>query len=73
MVRMINVVTMTEMYVAEDRVDEYKAMGHKVATGSLVSEMAKMAAEPIPEKENPVEATTKKLKKTISKTARKKA
>lgn len=31
MVKMINVMTGTEMYVAEDRVEAYKAHGHKLA------------------------------------------
>lgn len=31
MVRFINKFTGTEMYVAEDRVEEYKAAGHKLA------------------------------------------
>ena len=34
MVRMINGRTGTEMQVAEDRVEEYKAAGHKLATSS---------------------------------------
>lgn len=31
MVRMINALTGTDMWVAENRVDEYKAAGHKLA------------------------------------------
>lgn len=31
MVKMINWYTGSEMYVAEDRVEEYKAAGHKIA------------------------------------------
>lgn len=34
MVRMINGFTKTEMWVADDRVDEYKAAGHTLAAES---------------------------------------
>ena len=34
MVEMVNAVTGTQMWVADDRVDEYKAAGHKLAAVS---------------------------------------
>lgn len=34
MIRMINKLTNTEMWVAENRVEEYKAAGHKLAASS---------------------------------------
>lgn len=48
-VRMVNRLTGTEMFVAENRVDEYLAAGHK------------LAAEPV--KEPAKEKTAKKKKK----------
>ena len=36
MIRMINKLTNTEMWVAENRVEEYKAAGHKLAASSDV-------------------------------------
>lgn len=49
MVEFINKLTGSAMWVAEDRVDEYKAAGHK------------LAAEPTPEK--PAKKSTKRAKK----------
>ena len=78
MVRMFNTCTHTEMYVAEDRVDEYKAMGNKVMTGTLLAEIVKETVPPIDmkKKPDPIKETKKKLKETIEstkKTTRKKA
>ena len=52
MIRLINKVTGTEMFVAEERVDKYLAAGHK------------LAAEPVtePKAETPKKKTTKKKK-----------
>ena len=70
MVRMINAWTKTEMFVAEDRVDEYKAAGC-----ILAAEPATAKAEPVKEepkkaepKAEPKKATTKKapVKKTTA-------
>lgn len=36
MVKFINAYTGTEMWVAEDRVEEYKAAGHKLAAADAV-------------------------------------
>ena len=52
MVRMINAWTKTEMFVAEDRVDEYKAAGCILAANSVTAK-----AEPV--KEEPKEAEAK--------------
>lgn len=52
MVKMIHAQFGNEMWVAEDRVEEYKAAGHKLAAASLKSDPAK---EP------------KKAKKTVKK------
>lgn len=49
-VKMINSLTGSEMLVAEDRVEEYKAAGHKVAAVAL-------------EKKEPAKARNKKSKK----------
>lgn len=70
MVRMFNTITHTEMYVAEDRVDEYKALGHKVMEGSLLAEIVKETAPPIniETKKEPIKEANKKLKETIAKT-----
>lgn len=53
MVRMINGLTGTEMFVADDRVDEYLAAGNILAADSVTAK-----AEPV--KEEPKKATTKK-------------
>lgn len=78
MVRMFNTITQTEMYVAEDRVDEYKAMGHREMEGTLLAEIVKETAPPLdmPKPKEPLKEANKKLKETIAKTkkiARKKA
>lgn len=75
MIRMMNNFTHTEMYVAEDRVEEYKAMGHSLMSGSLIATMAKM--ETLKDIKKPekteLEKTKEQLKKTVAKTRRKKA
>lgn len=43
MVKFINAVTGTEMWVAEDRVEEYKAAGHKPAAVSHTQKAQKPA------------------------------
>jgi len=76
MVKMFNTITHTEMYVADDRVAEYQAMGHRVMEGTVIAELAKDAVKEIPKKQPTIEETTKKLKATIArtkKTTRKKA
>ena len=83
MVRMFNTITQTEMYVAEDRVSEYKAMGHKVITVTPLEDLIKEAipSRDMPKPKDPLRNTTlrdttKKLKETIEKskkTTRKKA
>lgn len=45
MVKFINKLTGGEMWVAEDRVEEYKAAGHKPAADSLPEKPAKPAAK----------------------------
>lgn len=51
MVKFINAYTGTEMWVAEDRVEEYKAAGHKLAAKSEVVK---------PAEEKPKKKATKK-------------
>lgn len=45
MVRMINKLTGSDMYVAEDRVKEYTAAGHKLAAAAAGKEPAKKTAK----------------------------
>lgn len=59
MVKFINNSFGTEMWVAEDRVDEYKAAGHKPVAESA----------PVPTKEEPKESKT--VKKTVKKVVKK--
>ena len=70
MIKMINKITGTEMYVDESRLTEYLMSGHKVA------EKIKNPAEVLPgvKKEPTINETAEKLKKTIAKvkTTRKK-
>lgn len=54
MVRFINKFTGTEMWVAEDRVEEYKAAGHKLAAKTF---------EPLSPASRPKKAPAKKTKK----------
>ena len=70
MVRMLNALTHTEMFVAEDRVYEYLALGHKVMTWTPLAEIVKETAPPIVHKKekSPIEEANKKLKETIAKT-----
>lgn len=62
MVRMINGITGTEMWVADDRVNEYKAAGHILPSDSekpTVTEEAKVEEVKEPKKATK-KATTKK-------------
>lgn len=54
MVHMINALMGNDMYVAEDRVEEYLAAGHRLAAGS--------AAEPAEEEKKPVRKNSRKRK-----------
>lgn len=54
MVAFINKTTGTKMYVADDRVDEYKAAGHLVADSVIDVDFVEVPVEK--------EATTKKKK-----------
>lgn len=54
MVKFVNAVTGSDMWVADDRVEEYKAAGHKLAADSVKA----------------VEPTAKTVKKTATKKAR---
>lgn len=44
-VEMVNKLTGSRMWVADDRVEEYKAAGHKLAASSVVTEK-KPASKP---------------------------
>lgn len=63
MVKFINAITGTEMWVADERVEEYKAAGHELAAAS--SKATEPAEEPVDEKpiKKPVKKTTKATKK----------
>lgn len=74
MVRMINAWTKTEMFVAEDRVDEYKAAGCILAADSVTANAEPVKVEPTeaepkaepkkaPVKKAPVKKTTATKKK----------
>ena len=72
MMKMINGFTGTEMWVADDRVDEYKAAGHKLAADSgkpTVKDEPKAEAEEIKE---PEVKETKKATKTTKASTKKK-
>lgn len=72
MMKMINGFTGTEMWVADDRVDEYKAAGHKLAAESekpTVKDEPKAEAEEIKE---PEVKETKKATKTTKASTKKK-
>lgn len=43
MVKFINKLTGGEMWIADDRIEEYKAAGHRPAAGSLPKKTAKPA------------------------------
>lgn len=58
MFRMINVFTKTEMWVADDRVDEYKAAGH-----TLAADLEKPEVEVDEVKETKKTTTKKTVKK----------
>lgn len=64
MMRMINAFTGTEMWVADDRIEEYKAAGHllpSVSEEPIVQEEAKVEAEiKEPKKATKTKTTTKK-------------
>lgn len=71
MVKMINVFTRTEFWVADDRVDEYKAAGHTLAADlekpkSEVKKVKNPEVAPVQleEKEEPKIEAPKKTKKT---------
>lgn len=67
MVRMINAWTKTDMYVAEDRVDEYKAAGCILAADSVTAE-----AEPVKEQPEEVEPNEEPKKAPIKKASTRK-
>lgn len=72
MMKMINGFTGTEMWVADDRVDEYKAAGHRLAAESekpTVKDEPKAEAEEI--KESEVKETKKATKTTKASTKKK--
>lgn len=71
MKRMINGFTNTEMFVADNRVDEYLAAGHVLAADPPVTKKAETVKEE--PKAEPVKAEPKKApaKKTVSKVAKK--
>ena len=64
MTRMINAFTGTEMWVADDRIEEYKAAGHllpSVSEEPIVQEEAKVEEEvKEPKKATKTKTTTKK-------------
>lgn len=71
MVKMINVFTRTEFWVADDRVEEYKAAGHTLAADlekpkSEVKKVKNPEVAPVQleEKEEPKIEAPKKTKKT---------
>lgn len=71
MVKMINCFTGTEFWVADDRVDEYKAAGHKLAADlekpkSEAKQVEKPEVAPVQleEKEEPKIEAPRKTKKT---------
>ncbi len=72
MIKMINKLTGTEMFVDESRLEEYLAAGHKEVKSSAPK---KEAAAPKKAPEAPKESPVSKVKKTVAKvtkTARKK-
>lgn len=73
MKRMINGFTNTEMFVADDRVDEYLAAGHVLAAKTVTKKAETVKEEP--KKVEPVKEEPKKapVKKTVSKVAKKTA
>lgn len=64
MVRMINAWTKTEMFVADDRVNEYKAAGCVLAADSVTAVTEPVEEEPkkTPERKATVEKTATKKK-----------
>lgn len=72
MIKMINKLTGTVMYVEEDRKDEYLAAGHKLVNIST-SKAAPKSETKAPELKETVKKTIAKVKaKTTAKTTRKK-
>lgn len=67
MVRMINAWTKTEMFVTEDRVDEYLAAGCILAADSVTKK-----AEPVNDEPAEVETKTEPKKTPVKKTPAKK-
>lgn len=68
MTKMINAFTHTEMWVADDRVKEYTAAGHKLAAAPAVEP----TVEPEPEIETVAAEEPKEEKKVTKKTTKKK-
>ena len=68
MVKLINKRTGSAFWVADERVEEYKAAGHKLAA-SLSATQKPIKEEPVKEVEDKEEKT---VKKPIRKTAKKK-
>lgn len=60
MVRMINGWTGTEMFVADDRVDEYLAAGCSLAADSVTKKAEPVTEEPKAEPKEPKKAPAKK-------------
>ena len=60
MVRFINHITGTEMWVAENRVEEYKAAGFRLAAAPVIQEPEKPIVE---EPEKPIKKTAANKKK----------
>ena len=62
--KLINAITGTEMWVADDRLDEYLAAGHKPAASESEKPMTEVQpSEPDEPKKKPVRKTTSKAKK----------
>ena len=61
MVEFINCMTGTQMWVADERVEEYKAAGHRPA--ALPSKAIEPAEEPVEKVKKTVKKTTKATKK----------
>lgn len=71
MVEFINGITGTQMWVADERVEEYKAAGHKLA--AISSKAAEPTKEPVEKVAKPtVKETVKKVVKKTTKATTKK-
>ena len=62
MVKLINSLTGTEMFVADDRKEEYLAAGHKLAVTPVVKKTEPMPAAPKKEKAPAKRTATSKRK-----------